>query len=233
MISQENLLLQLSGNNCKKNLPTILISFMISGFLTGFFLGLSLIVAIGAQNTFVLRQGLLREYVFYTALFCAISDSLLITIGIVGISYFLNDLISEFSKLIFGFSALWLFAYGVLRIRSAFRSNSAIIANNSNSTTLLKTLSIASVFTFLNPHVYLDTVILIGSVSQQFIDHAKIYFAIGASSASFIWFFGIAYGAKLLSPMMQKASYWKKFDLLIAFIMFTISFNIAYQGYWL
>ena len=206
---------------------------MNTAFLTGFFLGLSLIVAIGAQNAFVLRQGILRKYVFYTALFCAISDSILITLGVVGISYFLNDLINEFSKFIFGFSALWLFSYGVLRILSAFKSNSSIIANNSSSYSLLKTLSIAAAFTFLNPHVYLDTVILIGTVSTQFIDHARIYFAIGASTASFIWFFGIAYGAKLLAPMMQKASYWRILDLLVAFIMFIISFNLAYQGYYL
>ena len=206
---------------------------MFTAFLTGFFLGLSLIVAIGAQNTFVLRQGIIRQHVFYIALFCAISDSLLITIGIAGISFFLNDFISEFSKLIFGLSALWLFTYGVLRIRSALRANSAIIANSYEQTSLLKTISIVAVFTFLNPHVYLDTVILIGSISQQFIDNARIYFAIGASSASFVWFFSLAYGAKLLAPLMQKPSYWRILDLIIALIMFVIAFNLASQGSWL
>ena len=206
---------------------------MFTAFITGFFLGLSLIVAIGAQNTFVLRQGIIRQHVFYIALFCAISDSLLITIGIAGISFFLNDFISEFSKLIFGLSALWLFTYGVLRIRSALRANSAIIANSYEQTSLLKTISIVAVFTFLNPHVYLDTVILIGSISQQFIDNARIYFAIGASSASFVWFFSLAYGAKLLAPLMQKPSYWRILDLIIALIMFVIAFNLASQGSWL
>ena len=206
---------------------------MFTAFLTGFFLGLSLIVAIGAQNTFVLRQGIIRQHVFYIALFCAISDSLLITIGIAGISFFLNDFISEFSKLIFGLSALWLFTYGVLRIRSALRANSAIIANSYEQTSLLKTISIVAVFTFLNPHVYLDTVILIGSISQQFIDNARIYFAIGASSASFVWFFSLAYGAKLLAPLMQKPSYWRILDLIIALIMFVIAFNLASKGSWL
>ena len=206
---------------------------MFTAFLTGFFLGLSLIVAIGAQNTFVLRQGIIRQHVFYIALFCAISDSLLISIGIAGISFFLNDFISEFSKLIFGLSALWLFTYGVLRIRSALRANSAIIANSYEQTSLLKTISIVAVFTFLNPHVYLDTVILIGSISQQFIDNARIYFAIGASSASFVWFFSLAYGAKLLAPLMQKPSYWRILDLIIALIMFVIAFNLASKGSWL
>ena len=206
---------------------------MFTAFITGFFLGLSLIVAIGAQNTFVLRQGIIRQHVFYIALFCAISDSLLISIGIAGISFFLNDFISEFSKLIFGLSALWLFTYGVLRIRSALRANSAIIANSYEQTSLLKTISIVAVFTFLNPHVYLDTVILIGSISQQFIDNARIYFAIGASSASFVWFFSLAYGAKLLAPLMQKPSYWRILDLIIALIMFVIAFNLASKGSWL
>ena len=139
---------------------------------------------------------------------------------------------SPFTKIIFGFSALWLFAYGVLRIRSALRANSAIIENNSKPISLLKAISIAAVFTFLNPHVYLDTVILIGSISQQFFDNARIYFAIGACSASFVWFFGIAYGSKLLTPLMQSPSYWRILDLIIGFIMFIIAFNLASQGSW-
>jgi len=205
---------------------------MFKALLTGFFLGFSLIVAIGAQNAFVLRQGILGQHVFYIALFCAISDSLLITLGIGGISYLLNDFINQFSKIIFGFSALWLFTYGVLRIRSALRNNSTIITNISNSSSLLKAISIVAVFTFANPHVYLDTVILIGSISQQFMDINRIYFALGACSASFIWFFGIAYGAKLLTPIMQKPLHWRILDSLIALIMFVIAFNLASKGGW-
>ena len=205
---------------------------MFPAFLTGFFLGLSLIVAIGAQNAFVLRQGILREHIFYIPLFCAISDSLLITLGILGISYFLNDFINEFSKIIFGFSALWLFTYGALRIRSAFKTNLTVIGNSSDSNNLLNAISIVAFFTFANPHVYLDTMILIGSISQQFIDFKRVYFAIGACSASFVWFFGIAYGAKLLTPIMQKPRHWRILDSLIAIIMFIIAFNLAAQGGW-
>jgi L-lysine exporter family protein LysE/ArgO len=205
---------------------------MFPAFLTGFFLGLSLIVAIGAQNAFVLRQGILRQHIFYIALFCAISDSLLITLGILGISYFLNDFINEFSKIIFGFSALWLFTYGALRIRSAFKTNLTVIGNSSDSNNLLNAISIVAFFTFANPHVYLDTMILIGSISQQFIDFKRVYFAIGACSASFVWFFGIAYGAKLLTPIMQKPLHWRILDSLIALIMFIIAFNLAAQGGW-
>ena len=202
----------------------------MSALITGFFLGLSLIIAIGAQNAFVLRQGILRQHVFYIALFCSISDALLIILGIVGITYFFNYFVIEYSKVIFGIASLWLFIYGVLRIKSAFKSNSSIIANNHESSSLKKAISIVSIFTFANPHVYLDTMILIGSISQQFQELNRVYFALGACSASFVWFFGIAYGAKLLTPMMQKPSHWRILDSLIALIMFFIAFNLVYQG---
>ena len=206
---------------------------MTSAFLIGFFLGLSLIVAIGAQNAFVLRQGILRQHVFYIALFCSIADTLLIIVGITGISYFFNDYLNEYSKIIFGIASLWLFIYGLLRLRSALRSNSAIISNNRESTSLKNTISIISIFTFANPHVYLDTMILIGSISQQFLDLNRVYFAFGACSASFIWFFGIAYGAKLLTPIMQKPRHWRIFDSFIALIMFIIAISLASQSNWI
>ena len=206
---------------------------MFSAFITGFFLGLSLIVAIGAQNAFVLRQGILRQHVFYIALFCSISDALLIVLGIVGISYFFNDFIHEYSKIIFGFAALWLCIYGFIRLYSAFKGNSKIIVSNIKSTSLVNAISITAIFTFANPHVYLDTMILIGSISQQFEDLNRVYFAFGACIASFVWFFGIAYCAKLLTPLMQKPSHWRILDLFIASIMFIIAFNLAYQGGWL
>lgn len=201
-------------------------------YLTGFFLGLSLIVAIGAQNAFVIRQGILQQHVFSIALFCSISDSLLIILGIAGISYFLKDFVNEYSNLIFCFSALWLLSYGLLRLRLVFKYDYINLPNNLKSGKLLNSISIIAALTFLNPHVYLDTVILVGSISQQFIDLKRIFFAIGACSASFVWFFGIAYGAKLVSPIMKKPSHWKVFDSIIASIMFIIAFNLAYQGGW-
>jgi L-lysine exporter family protein LysE/ArgO len=206
---------------------------LFTALTTGFFLGLSLIVAIGAQNAFVLRQGILRKHVFYIALFCALSDSILIIIGVLGISYFLNDFIREFERFIFGFSALWLVVYGFLRILSAIRLKSSLIDNNSNSDNFLSAISIVAIFTFANPHVYLDTVILIGSISQQFMEMNRIYFTVGACLASFVWFFTIAYGAKLLTPIMKKPSHWRIFDLLIALIMFVIAFNLASEGNWI
>ena len=206
---------------------------MFGALLTGFFLGISLIVVIGAQNAFVLRQGILQKHVFFIALFCAISDSLLIILGITGISVFLSDFIFDFSNIIYGFSALWLFGYGVLRLRSAFNSDLILEINNSDSNGLASTISIIAVLTFANPHVYLDTMILIGSVSQQFIGDNKIFFAIGACFASFVWFFGLAYGAKTLILLMQRPLSWRFLDFLIAIIMFTIAINLAYEGNWL
>jgi L-lysine exporter family protein LysE/ArgO len=206
---------------------------VISAFLTGFFLGISLIMAIGAQNAFVIRQGILSQHVFYVALFCALSDTLLIIIGITGISFFLNDFISQNSNILFGFSALWLSCYGVIRFKSAFKSDTALEVESSISKKLLTTLSILAILTFANPHVYLDTLILIGSVSQQFYGDDKISFALGASLASFVFFFSLAYGAKLLAPIMQSPSSWRILDLLIALIMFTIAIKLAYAGNWL
>ena len=206
---------------------------MLSAFLTGFFLGLSLIVAIGAQNIFVLRQGVLRQHIFYVALFCALSDAFLICIGIVGISFFFNNFANQFADLLFGFSSIWLASYGAVRLISAFKSNSTIQIETSTPKNLLPTLTILTVLTFANPHVYLDTMVLIGSVSQQFIGNTKILFAIGASLASFVFFFSLAYGAKLLALIMQKPSSWRTLDFLIALIMFTIAIKLAYAGNWL
>jgi len=206
---------------------------LIQSFLTGFFLGFSLIIAIGAQNTFVLRQGILGQHVFYVALFCALSDALLICIGVAGISFFLNTFISQNSNILFGLSAVWLSGYGAIRLRSALKSNQTINIEVSKLKGLFPTISIAAALTFLNPHVYLDTMILIGSISQQFSGLHKIIFTFGAVLASFIFFFSLAYGARLLTPIMLHPFSWRILDSLIALIMFTIAFQLASAGNWL
>jgi len=206
---------------------------MIIAFSTGFFLGISLILAIGPQNAFILRQGILGQHVLLVALFCAISDALLICVGIAGISFFLKNFIAEFSNLLFGFSAIWLTGYGLIRLKTVFKSDSAIEIESSAPKGLMSTLSVLFILTFANPHVYLDTMILIGSISQQFSGNHKIAFAIGASFASFVFFFSLAYGAKLLIPVMQSTNSWKKLDFLIALLMFFISIKLAYAGNWL
>ena len=206
---------------------------MISTFLTGFFLGMSLIVAIGAQNAFVLRQGIVGHHVFYVALFCALSDTLLISIGVTGISFFLNNFATQMSNWLFGFSALWLSGYGILRLIAAYKANAILEIESSTSKGLLSTISIVSILTFANPHVYLDTMILIGSVSLQFSGENKLAFVLGASFSSFVFFFSLAYGAKLLMPIMKRPSSWQILDCLIAFVMFTIAFKLASAGNWI
>ena len=205
---------------------------MLSAFLTGFVLGFSLILAIGAQNSFVLRQGLIGRHVFIVALFCSLSDALLISIGIAGISIFLNNYIDLVSDWLFGISAIWLAGYGLLRLRDAVIGKSVLIAENSSVNGLVSTLSFLSVITFANPHVYLDTVVLIGSVSQQFLDNTKLAYVLGASIASFVFFFSLAYGAKFLSPIMQRPIAWQLLDSFIAFVMFTLAIKMAQAGGW-
>ena len=203
---------------------------MLSAFLTGFILGFSLILAIGAQNSFVLRQGLMGRHVFIVALFCSLSDALLISIGVAGISIFLNNYIDLVSDWLFGISAIWLAGYGLLRLRDAVKGKSALIAENSSVNGLVSTLSFLSVLTFANPHVYLDTVVLIGSVSQQFPGDTKLAYVLGASIASFVFFFSLAYGAKFLSPTMQRPIAWRLLDSFIAFVMFTLAIKMAQAG---
>ena len=206
---------------------------MLSAVLTGFVLGFSLILAIGAQNSFVLRQGLMGRHVFIVALFCSLSDALLISIGVAGISIFLNNYIDLVSNWLFGISAIWLAGYGVLRVRDAINGNSAVVIENVSSNGLSSTLSFLAILTFANPHVYLDTVVLIGSISQQFPDNTKITYIIGASLASFVFFFSLAYGAKFLSPVMQRPMAWRVLDSLIAFVMFSLAIKMVHSGGWI
>ena len=206
---------------------------MLSAFLTGFVLGFSLILAIGAQNSFVLRQGLIGQHVFIVALFCSLSDALLITFGVVGISIFLSNYIDFVSNWLFIFSSIWLLSYGLLRLRDAIKGTSVLIAENNSVKGLASTLSLLVILTFANPHVYLDTVVLIGSVSQQFPANTKIAYVLGASIASFVFFFCLAYCAKFLSPIMQRPLAWRVLDGFIAFVMFILAIKIAQAGDWI
>ncbi len=205
---------------------------MLSAFLTGVFLGFSLILAIGAQNSFVLRQGLMGRHVFTVAIFCSISDALLISIGVAGISIFLNNYIDLFSDWLFGISAIWLTVYGLMRLRDAVKGESALVIESTSTNGLITTLSFLAVLTFANPHVYLDTVVLIGSVSQQFPGNIKIAYVLGASLASFVFFFSLAYGAKLLSPIMQKPIAWQFLDGFIALVMFSLAIKMVHSVGW-
>ena len=206
---------------------------MLGAFLTGFILGFSLILAIGAQNSFVLRQGLIGRHVFTIALFCSISDALLIIVGVAGISIFLNNYINITSDWLFAVAAIWLAGYGLLRLKDVVKGNSALITKSNVNNGITSTLTLLVVLTFANPHVYLDTVVLIGSVSQQFSGNTKLAFTIGAVLASFVFFFSLAYGAKFLSPIMERPVAWRLLDSFIAFVMFSLAIKMAYAGGWL
>ena len=206
---------------------------MLGAFLTGFILGFSLILAIGAQNAFVLRQGLIGRHVFTIALFCSISDALLIIVGVAGISIFFNNYINITSDWLFAVAAIWLAGYGLLRLKDVVKGNSALITKSNVNNGITSTLTLLVVLTFANPHVYLDTVVLIGSVSQQFSGNTKLAFTIGAVLASFVFFFSLAYGAKFLSPIMERPVAWRLLDSFIAFVMFSLAIKMAYAGGWL
>ena len=200
--------------------------------MTGFILGLSLILAIGAQNSFVLRQGLMGNYVFTIALFCSLSDTLLIFIGVAGISIFFNNYINLVSDWLFIISAVWLLGYGLLRLKGAIKGNSVLTVEGTLDGGITSTLSFLVVITFANPHVYLDTVVLIGSISQQFPGNIKLAYAIGASLASFVFFFSLAYGAKFLAPIMQKPIAWRILDSFIALVMFSLAIKMTHSVGW-
>ena len=206
---------------------------LVAPFVTGFALSFSLILAIGAQNAFVLRQGLMRQHIGALVLFCAFSDTLLIIAGVGGLAPLLADWLKSAERWLFAAAAGWLITYGIMRGYAAWRGTAAIQVADCKQKGLLATLAIAAVLTFGNPHVYLDTVVLIGAVSLQFEKMAKIAFAIGAGSASFVFFAGLGYGATVLSGIMGRPNAWRILDAMVALIMVVIAFGMARAGGWM
>jgi L-lysine exporter family protein LysE/ArgO len=195
---------------------------LLAAFITGFFTLLTLILAVGAQNVFILRQGLLRNHVFVICIFAAISDALLIWIGVIGFST-ISKIIPGISKLMALAGATFLFGYGIIRFINAYQGSYAVEIGNGNSS-LNKSLVALAGFTFLNPHVYLDTLGLIGAVSVQYVEMAHKYaFATGASLGSLLFFFSLGYGARILSPFMRSILAWRILDILIGITMLTIA----------
>ena len=195
---------------------------MLTAFITGFLTLLTLILAVGAQNIFILRQGLLRNHVFVICIFAAISDALLIWIGVIGFST-ISNILPGLSKLMALAGATFLFVYGIIRFINAYQGSYAIEIGNESSS-LNKSLVALACFTFLNPHVYLDTLGLIGAVSVQYVDIAHKYaFASGASVGSLLFFFSLGYGARILSPFMSSILAWRILDILIGITMLTIA----------
>ncbi len=198
---------------------------MFAPFVEGFFLGGGLIVAIGAQNAYVLRQGLLKNHVFWISLFCALSDALLIALGVAGFGALVSSS-PTLLKAVAIFGALFLFWYGITAFRRALHPH-ALEAAAAERPTIRQALVTIAAFTFLNPHVYLDTVVLVGGYSAQYPDPGRLIFGAGAAAASFVWFFSLGYGARLLEPLFRKPMAWRVLDTIIGIVMWLLAFKLV------
>ena len=192
-------------------------SFLILGFITG----LSLIFAIGAQNIFVIEQGLKKQYVFLVCLICSISDLILIFLGIFLFEYF-KIYFTKNVELFFNISLFIFLIYFIYnKVRSLYKSFDISIGNNTLSlkSVIVRTLG----FTYLNPHVYSDTVFFLGNFSKNFLVTNKYFFGIGASLASFLFFFSLGYLAKFFSNYLIKSNVWKIINFFIIIFMTVLS----------
>ena len=188
--------------------------------LKGFALGFSLILAIGAQNAFVLRQGLRGEHVFAVCLVCAVSDAILIALGVGGFGILAERAPWLEPAMRYG-GAAFLIAYGLRSLRSAVTQTDALEAKGSASLSLRGAILTCLALTWLNPHVYLDTVVLLGAVSTQSSD--SLAFGIGAVVASFTFFFALGYGAAILRPLFARPGAWRVLDALVGIVMLLLA----------
>ncbi len=194
---------------------------MNSAFLQGFATSAALIVAIGAQNAFVLRQGLARAQVLPVVLVCALSDALLISLGVAGLGRWVQVQPTLLALTRWG-GAAFLLAYGVLAARRAL-SPHALSLQGAAVGDRRAALAACLAFTYLNPHCWLDTVVLLGSIAAQQPDAARNTFGFGAASASAVWFLALGYGARLLAPLFARPIAWRVLDGAIALVMFAIA----------
>ena len=195
-------------------------SFLILGFITG----LSLIFAIGAQNIFIIEQGLKKQYVFLVCLICSLSDLILIFLGIFLFEYF-RSFFTYKIELIFNILLFIFLVYFVInKIKTKYDSFNINI--NDNKILLTNVIAKTLGFTYLNPHVYSDTVFFLGNFSKNFLISQKYYFGIGASVASFLFFFSLGYLSKFLSNNLQNAKVWKIINLFIIIFMSILAFYV-------
>ncbi|MCO4836626.1 MAG: amino acid transporter [Oceanospirillaceae bacterium] len=194
-------------------------------FLNGLALSAGLIIAIGAQNAFLLNRALRNQHHYAIALFCSLTDASLICLGIFGV----GALVQAQPNLLFWIScagAVFLFIYGALAFKSATSKHAIKMEEGASEYSLTKAITVAASVSLLNPHCYLDTMVLVGGISTQYVGNEKIWFGLGAVSASFIWFFGLAWGAKWLMPLFKKPSAWRVLDGLIGIMMWSIAASL-------
>ncbi len=193
----------------------------------GFVIGGSLIIAIGAQNAFVLKQGLKKHHLFLTAFTCFFCDSILIVLGVTGIGLFITDFPYLDNALRWG-GALFLLVYGVRSFFSVLKPQALVAELESpQQTSKLNTLLPLLAFTLLNPHTYIDTFLILGNVGAQAPQEEHLPFIIGALTASLVWFFGLTYGASRLSHYFKNPRVWQWLDGTIGFIMITIGISLV------
>jgi L-lysine exporter family protein LysE/ArgO len=197
---------------------------LLTPFATGFMASAALIVAIGAQNLFVLRQGLRHEHVWPIVLFCGSADALLIILGVSGVGVILGAMPQLTALLTLG-GAGFLTWYGVIALCRMAAAN-AVALNETKRLTLARAIAATAGFTFLNPHVYLDTVLLLGTVGSAQPVALRPVFAAGAASASFLWFAALGFGARLVKPLFTKPAAWRVLDLLVGVTMLALAITL-------
>lgn len=203
----------------------------MTAYFQGFGLGAGLIIAIGAQNAFVLEQGLRRQWVFVTALVCTICDATLYVLGIGGVGTLIAQNPALTLVATWG-GAAFLLWYGVRSFRSALRPESLDPqANKLRGTTLRQTLLAVLAVSLLNPHVYLDTVVVVGSIGAQYPAETRTVFALGATTASAVWFFGLAFGAARLAPLFSRPIAWRVLDFAVAGVMWVIAISLVWNSF--
>lgn len=191
--------------------------------IAGFSLGFSLILAIGAQNAFVLRQGLKREHVFAICLTCAVSDAILVAAGIAGFGWIATG--APWIDPVFRYGGVAFLAwYGAVNFRSAWKGGESLEASGNGNKTLMQSMAVCLALTWLNPHVYLDTLVLLGSISTRY--ENSLAFGSGAVLASFVFFFGLGYGARFLAPFFARERSWQILDLVIGLTMWFIALSL-------
>lgn len=203
---------------------------MVFSIASGFVLGLSLIAAVGAQNAFILRQGLRKESVFSVCLTCALSDVILILSGIYIFSYVEQHILKITPYMVIG-GALYLCVYGILSLKSAWNSNKTLVLSKNSSRQTVTNIGKCLLLTWLNPHVYLDTVILLGSISTSYGDN-RHYFGLGASIASFAFFFSLGYLSKMLHPVLSTPRAWRILEFFIGVIMLALAAKLFFFGFY-
>lgn len=201
---------------------------MLAAFFNGLGLSLSLILAVGAQNAFVLKQGLRREYVLPIVVFCAISDAILMAMGVFGFSA-LMDRLPAAAPFMVWFGAIFVFVYGMLSFKRAWIGGEALDPATAPKGSLRAALVFCFAITWLNPHVYLDTVLLVGSVASRFADVPVAFWA-GASSGSAAFFFALGFGARFLAPLMARPGAWRVLEFIIGVVMTVIAAGLVWSA---